>query len=180
MLSCQEFEHMAHGLTEVFLSVMVSRLAGICPWQRCEGIVYERRSRSRPGGAIWRSEENQDRNTDPSAAEGQGFRSDGVRVGHCSATAVSPVTDGSFIRTASEPGLINTLHPQGHGSVEFRQMPLHTLWSLRIDPSSMPVCFSLHRILCSHLVIAQIGRSRALGAGSVRSFVRLLSLGSRL
>jgi len=130
MPSCQEFEHMAQGLTEVFLSVMVSRLAGILSMKRCEGIVYERTSRSIPVDAIWRSEENQDRDTDPSAAEGQGFRSDGVRVGHFSATAVSPVTDAFFIGTASEPSLISTPRPQGHGSIEFRQMLLQILWSL--------------------------------------------------
>ena len=154
MLSCQEFEHMAQGLTGVFLSVMVSRLAGILSMKCCEGIVYERTSRSISVDAIWRSEENQDRDTDPSAAEGQGFRSDGVRVGHFSATAVCPVTDGSFIKTASEPSLINTLHPQGHGSVEFRQMPLQIQWSSRFDPSQIPVCFSLHRCVRSHPVVA--------------------------
>ena len=127
MLSCQEFEYMAQGLTEVFLSVMVSGLAGILSMQRCEGVVYERTWRSIPGDAIRRSEENQDRDTDSSAAEGQGFRSDGVRVGHFSAATVCPVTDGSFVGTASEPNLINTLHhPQGYGSVEFRQMLLQT------------------------------------------------------
>jgi len=154
MLSCQEFEHMLQGLTEVFLGVMVSRLAGIRSIKRCEGIVYERTSRSIPSDAIWRSEENQDRDTDPSAAEGQGFRSDGVRVGHFSATAVSPVTDGFFIGTASEPSLISTPRHQGYGYVEFRQMSLQILWSLRIDPSSTSVCFSLHRSVCSQLVVA--------------------------
>ena len=119
MLSCQEFEHMAQGLTEVFLSVMVSWLSGILFMQYCEGIVYERTSRSIPGDAIRRSEENQNRDADPSAAEGQGFRSNGVRVGYFSTTATCQVTDASFIGTASEPGLIHNLCPQNYGSVEF-------------------------------------------------------------
>jgi hypothetical protein len=154
MLSCQEFEHMAQGLTEIFLSAMVSRLAAILSMPRCEGIVYEWTSRSRPGDAIGRSEETQDRDTDSSAAEGQGFRSDGVRVGYFSTAAVCPVTDGSFVETASEPSLTHTLHPQDHGSVKFRQMPLQIQWSSHIDRSSIPVCFSLHRSWCSHLVVA--------------------------